>query len=37
MLAGHFPRPIVEEIRRAKKSEQVMTLLGLTKNYHSSC
>jgi hypothetical protein len=37
MLAGHFPRPIVEEIRRAKNLNRLLTLLGLTKNYHSSC
>ena len=31
MLAGHFPRPIVEEIRRAKKSEQVIDAIGIDK------
>ena len=31
MLAGHFPRTIVEEIRRAKKSEQVIDAIGIDK------
>ena len=31
MLAGHFPRTIVEDIRRAKKSEQVIDAIGIDK------
>jgi hypothetical protein len=31
MLAGHFPRPIVEEIRRAKKSSQQLLELANSK------